>query len=166
VRSEGNKKGIFRISSLADWDWKSYTAAILGSGLVVFTVTTLYSSLISKPIITIDLSENNTIKVTNKGLAPATNLMLTIYTNGQIINPTIFGTENITRNAMQINPQILQIQSGRLASGQGSNITINLPNSNAKNLIVYATYDQGSVRKPPIISADDAYLSHSPTMIT
>ena len=151
---------------MTDWDWKSYTAAILGSGLVVFTVTTLYSSLINKPIINIDLSENDTIKVTNKGLAPSTDLMLTIYTKGQITNPTIFSTENITASITQINPQILQIQSARLASGQGSNITINLPNSNTKNLTVYATYDQGSVREPPIISIYDVYLSASPIMIT
>lgn len=153
---------------MADWDWRSYIAAILGSGLVVFTVTTLYSSFINKPIINIDISENNdTIKVTNKGLAPATNLILTIYTNGQITNPPIFTTENITASITQINRQILQIHSARLASGQGSNITINLPNSNTNDLIVYATYDQGSVRvPPPIVSPIDAYLLASPIMIT
>lgn len=173
MRRKGNKKGIFRISSLAEWDWKSYTAAILGSGLVVFTVTTLYSSLINKPNIDIGISENNTIKVTNKGLAPATNLILTIHTNGQITNPPIFSSENITATTgdntasiTQLNPQILQIQSSRLASGQGSTITINLPNSNTNNLIVYATYDQGSVRKPPpMIGPYDAYLSASPIII-
>ena len=158
---------------MTDGDWKSYTAAILGSGLVVFTVTTIYSSFINKPIINIELSENNNIiKVTNKGLAPATNLILTLYTNGQITNPPIFSSENITATTgdntasiTQLNPQILQIQSGRLASGQGSHITISLPNSNTNNPTVYATYDQGSVREPPMIGPDDAYLSASPIMI-
>ncbi len=158
---------------MTDRDWKSYTAGILGSGLVVFTVTTVYSSFINKPIINIDISENTTIKVTNEGLAPATDLILTIYTNGQITNPSISSSENITASTgnnteiiTQINPQILQIQSARLASGQGSNIIINLPNSNTNDLTVYATYDEGSVRDPPIIRIHDVYLSASPIIMT
>jgi hypothetical protein len=159
---------------LTDRDWRSYTAAILGSGLVVFTVTTLYSSFINKPIISIDLSENSTIMVTNKGLAPATDLILTIYTNRQITNPALFSTENITvstgnntASVTQSDGEILQIRSARLASGHGSNIIINLLNSSINDVVVYATYDQGSVRvPPPIISPYDVYFSASPIMIT
>jgi hypothetical protein len=153
---------------LAEWDWKSYTAAILGSGLVVFTVTTLYSTLINKPNINIDISKFDTIvEVTNKGLAPATHLILTIKSNAQITNPTIFSTENFTRNFTQNNSiQILKIQTPRFASGQGSNITINLPKPNT-SLAVYATYDQGSIREPPIPSTRiyDDYLTASPIII-
>jgi hypothetical protein len=148
---------------LAEWDWKSYIAAILGSGLVVFDVTTLYSTLINKPIINIDTSKNDTIGVTNKGLAPVNHLMLTIYSNAQITNYTIFSTENYRQNILQNNSaRILQIQTAKFASNQGSNITINLPKLNTT---VYATYDQGSIRHPPIPRIYDDYLSNLPIMI-
>ena len=140
---------------MAEWDWKSYTAAILGSGLVVFTVTTLYSTLINKPNINIDIPKFDTIMVTIKGLASATHLILTIESNARITNHTVFSTENITQifpqNFTQNNStQILKIQTPRFASGQGSNITINLPKSNTNNLTIYATYDQGSIRELPL----------------
>jgi hypothetical protein len=151
---------------MAERDWKSYTAAILGSSLILFIVTTLYSALINKPIINIEPYENGTIKVTNKGLASATHLVLTIYSNAQITNPIISSTENITVSVPQINPkEILQIQAARLVSGQGSNIMINLPKLNAKSLPIYGTYDQGSTRQPPMLNLYDDYLSDSPIII-
>jgi hypothetical protein len=165
---------------LAEWDWRSYAAAILGSGLVVFIVTTLYSTLVNKPIINIDLSKNDTIEVTNKGLAPATHLMLTIYSNAEMTNFTIFSSENITQSAENItqsaenithsvpqnsSAQILRIQTARLASGEGSNITIDMSKSNTTDPTIFATYDQGSIRHPRNAGIYQDYLSNLPLIV-
>jgi len=142
---------------LGEWDWKSYTAAILGSGLVVFMVTTLYSDLINKPRVNIETPNHHQIEITNTGLAPATHLILTIKSIGNIAH--IFSTESITQNSST------QINVSRLASGKGSNITINLSKPDTRAPTVYATYDQGSIRHPPIPNLYENYLVNLPIII-
>jgi hypothetical protein len=60
----------------------------------------------------------------------------------------------------------LKIQIPRLASGQGSNVIINLSTSKLKAdpITVYATYDQGSV-STSIAGIYDYYISYLPIII-
>jgi hypothetical protein len=60
----------------------------------------------------------------------------------------------------------LKIQIPRLASGQGSNVIINLSTSKLKadSITVYATYDQGSV-STSIAGIYDYYISYLPIII-
>jgi hypothetical protein len=156
---------------LVTWDWKSFISALFGSGFIVFILTSLYSNFINTPIIHIEnnsysISKPYSINVTNIGLAPATHLKLTINA-GKITSHQIFNTENFTEK-YNYTTRLLDIYVPRFTTGTGSRLSINVSTdakSNITSPTIFATYDQGSTRKPRIVDISDSYRSFLPILI-
>jgi hypothetical protein len=150
-------------------DWKSLSfqliPAIIGSGLVVFAINTIYTDFVDKPAVNIVSNENKdglNINVTNGGQVPATNLKLTVETSKTIGKYEIFSTENST-NSTKINANLLNVYAPRLVHGSGSIIKLDIPfisspDSSNLSYIVYATYDQGSIKKSNKSGTDNSLL--------
>ena len=131
-------------------------SSIIGSGFVVFAVTTFYSGFINTTAIDAELRINEphpenrsaSIELTNHGRVPATNLVLTFQSPSNITDTNLFSTENWT--SITHNQSFVSVDISRLAHGTGGLILLNaslngsqptgLPTYN-----VYATYDQGSL---------------------
>lgn len=139
-------------------DWKSLSLqlipAIVGSGLIVFAINTIYTDFVDKPAVNIVPKEDKdglNINVTNDGRVPATNFKLTVETSKNFGKYNIFSTENSTNNT-EISPNILKVYAPRLVHGSGSIIKLDIPfdsspNSSNLSYSIYATYDQGSIKK-------------------
>jgi hypothetical protein len=131
------------------------------ASLVAVAFTTGYNDFYNKPDIKIEVIPDNsnvTVKVVNLGRAQASHMLLTIETPKSILNHKIFSTENLTiSNLTNLNPRLFSVYVPRFVQGQGTNATFNLLMADKPNIsllpdhfIVYATYDQGSIRFPPI----------------
>ena len=93
---------------------------ILGSSVILFGITTFYNEYINIPDVAISVNTTDknfqlaNITVTNKGMKPATNLVLTINAPGNIEDsPQIFNTQNLTVES-SINNSIFQLSTSRL----------------------------------------------------
>jgi len=89
------------------------------------------------------------ITVTNKGFASATHIILTVQSPQNIVKEkVIFSTENITKTKNET--RTIQYYLPRLVQGSGSiEIFIQTkekPNTAHPNFLIYATYDQGSIK--------------------
>ena len=135
-------------------------SAIVGSGLVVFAITTLYTDWFNKPDVHIEVEQPTYhdlhVDVRNIGRVPATNLKLIVNTSQDMINPIVFttenhsisGSENLTKTLL-LNSRLLEVYIPRLTHGTGSIVRITGEVANSTDLFynIYATYDQGSTRK-------------------
>jgi hypothetical protein len=84
----------FRANSIKGVAW------IIGFVLVTFTIV-FYLSFLNRPDLGVVFageknSHNTSIEVTNNGIQPVTNLILTIQAPSKIVKYSIFSTENIT----------------------------------------------------------------------
>jgi Bacterial Ig-like domain len=127
--------------------------AILGGTGLVDLVNSYYHQPNVLVTVTPDNKTTNsvaTINATNKGSAPATNLKLTLNAPVVIDDYDVNSTEYyevVPTNSTSF----LVLNIPRLVHGQGSLVEINLELENisstgSHNYIVYATYDQGSLR--------------------
>jgi hypothetical protein len=88
--------------------------------------------------------------VTNDGRVPATNFKLVVETSKNIEKYNIFSTENST-NSTETSPRLLNLYAPRLVHESGSIVKLDIPFDGSPNsnlsYNVYATYDQGSIKK-------------------
>jgi hypothetical protein len=129
-------------------------SSIIGSSLLLFAVTTFYSDFLNKPDVhakLVHIFNNTSIELTNNGRVPATNLILTVQSLANDANFKIFTTENFTK-ILEDN-HTLVVKFPRFVHGNGSLIRIEISAEQKldafdQSTVVYATYDQGSLRLP------------------
>jgi hypothetical protein len=145
-------------------DWKNIVVPII-AGLIVASSSYVgfLISAIAKPTINIDIrlaNENEaTISIRNVGWSPAKNLKLTVEYPFNIIDQSIFSTENYTKSNSS---KLLEMNIPRFAQGDGSFLRIRTGSQNTSAIteddqyVVYGTYDQGSnmnsayvIERPP-----------------
>lgn len=139
-------------------DWASlviqFVPAILGSGVLITTISNYYAELGDNPIVRLtvfpDKKDYSKVSATlsNIGGGPATNLTARITTPYNIVNDDVFSLEEI--EVQKINPKTLQMFMPRLIHGEGSVTTITLGMDKVvnytENFQTYIVYDQGSNR--------------------
>lgn len=129
--------------------------AIVGTGWVVFGLGILYNDVINQPTIHISIepeqAENSTSKaivtVANDGRKPATNIILTLKPNSDIISyePTFY-TEEVKLD--QPESKLLVAKMNRLVHGSKIEIVTSHNTTNDRLFYdVYATYDQGTTHE-------------------
>ena len=130
-------------------------SSIIGSSLLVFAITTFYSDFFNKPNVSARIIPNinsSSIELANNGRVPANNLILTVQSPENIVDYEIFTTENRTIMVEEDN-QTLVAKLPRFVHGDGSLISIEIfsaaeqeSDSFNQNYVVYATYDEGSLK--------------------
>jgi hypothetical protein len=126
-------------------------SSIIGSGFFLFAINTLYTDLINKPDIHVQLISSNdltSIQLSNNGRVPATHLVLTIQAPSRIVKHQVFSTENWTNS---INQTSMRIYFPGLVQGDGSIAKISVDTdknlaTDRSSFMVYLTYDQGSLK--------------------
>jgi hypothetical protein len=141
-------------------------SSVIGSSLLVFAITTFYSDFFNKPNVSARIFPNingTSIELTNNGRVPATNLIVTVESPVDIANSKVFTTENFTvenRTIMIEENRIMMIEDKqklvakfpRFVHGDGSLIKMEISSTRQQwdalnqNYVIYATYDQGSLR--------------------
>src|SRR5215208_3694628 len=129
-------------------------SSIIGSSLLLFAITTFYSDFFNKPNVGARIVPNingTSVELTNNGRVSATNLILTVESPANIADYKIFTTENRTIMVEEDN-HTLVAKFPRFVQGDGSLIKIEIfsaeqePDAFNQNYVVYATYDEGSLR--------------------
>lgn len=127
----------------------------IGSGIILFGVTTFYTDFYNKPNVHILVSPDEidtrlaTIEVTNTGRNPATDLRLSIEAPKELVSYAVSHSENVTIAEHKGASLVLVIP--RLAYGDGSFVRIYTmikaePNTSLTNYTTYATYNEGSTK--------------------
>jgi hypothetical protein len=131
------------------------------ASLAAVAFTTGYNDFYNKPDIQIEInlySSGVTVNLTNSGRAPATDMTLSVKTPKSIVDYQYFSTENLTiAKSVKLDPTLFSAHIPRFVHGQGAYAAFDIITAGEDNttltpndLVVYATYDEGSIRLPRI----------------